>query len=52
MTIDYAFDIDTFGLAFFWNAPLQGQNVHPALATHRITIVFLNFVVGIEWKGK
>ena len=49
MTLDVSIDPDTFGLGIFWNAPLGGDT-HEALASHRITIILLHVVIGIEWR--
>ena len=47
MTFETFIDPDTFGLAFYWNGPLEGVHL---LDTHRITIIILNLVIGIEWS--
>jgi len=49
MTFEYFFDTETFGLAFYWNGPMQGERVHPVLAKHRITLIILNCVLAVEW---
>ena len=47
VTLEYQYDPQTFGFAFYWNGPMEG--VHH-FDSHQITVVFGPFIIGIEWS--
>lgn len=49
MKIDVNLDLDTFGLAAFYNAPMKDERAPAFLKHHTITIIIGILVVAVSW---
>ena len=49
MKIDVSLDLETFGLALFYNAPMQDERAPEFLRRHSITIIIGILVVAVSW---